>query len=323
MISGLPFDDIRNLLRQLPAPGGPDAARVTEAATRYAEVASPLGRAADIAAWLSAAGERAPRVLRPVVALFAGTHLRGGVANTAEVQAHVDRAAAGGGAVNQACAAGDVGLKIFDLALDVPVDDMAAAPALDEKACAATIAFGMEAVAGGTDLLVLCGQGGDAGAQSAEVLLAALGYGDHALLSAPAAAALAFHRGHLADPLEALRRLGGREIAALAGAVVAARIERVPVLLDGRAALAAAAVVERAAPGGAAHCRLVDGGGDPVADPVADRAASAMGLAPVLALGMGGADGAAGALAASLAKAAALMLAGAEEFLRRGGDARP
>ena len=48
---------------------------------------------------------------------------------------------------------------------------------------------------------------------------------------------------HLADPLEVLRRLGGREIAAMAGAILAARVERMPVLLDGFVVCAAAAIL--------------------------------------------------------------------------------
>ena len=50
------------------------------------------------------------------------------------------------------------------------------------------------------------------------------------------------------DPLEILRRLGGREIAALAGALLAARELRVPVLLDGFVAGAAAAVLQALEP---------------------------------------------------------------------------
>src|SRR5690606_4542380 len=99
--------------------------------------------------------------------------------------------------------------------LDVPVDDIAAGAALDEKACAATVAFGMEAVAGGTDLLVLCGFAGEGGAISAEALIASMLPEAIARPSAAAQRALSAHRSRLSDPLEALRCLGGRETAAL------------------------------------------------------------------------------------------------------------
>ncbi len=53
-------------------------------------------------------------------------------------------------------------------------------------------------------------------------------------------AAISRHKDALGDPLEVLRRLGGFEIAAMAGAIVAARLKRAPVLLDGYVACAAA-----------------------------------------------------------------------------------
>ncbi|WP_348240353.1 nicotinate-nucleotide--dimethylbenzimidazole phosphoribosyltransferase, partial [Salmonella enterica] len=49
--------------------------------------------------------------------------------------------------------------------------------------------------------------------------------------------------GHLRDPLEVMRRLGGREVAAIAGAILAARLERIPVILDGYVVTAAAAIL--------------------------------------------------------------------------------
>src|SRR5690606_40407779 len=93
------------------------------------------GRLADIAQWLAAWTGRDPRVLRPLVALCAGTH--GGVAGSRqETQAMVEHAAAGGAMVCQLCAANDLGLKIFDLALHMPLGDIAAEPALDARGCA-------------------------------------------------------------------------------------------------------------------------------------------------------------------------------------------
>jgi nicotinate-nucleotide--dimethylbenzimidazole phosphoribosyltransferase len=62
------------------------------------------------------------------------------------------------------------------------------------------------------------------------------------------------HKALLSDPLQVLRCLGGREIAAMAGAILGARMARVPVILDGFIACAAAAVLEKAAPGALDHC---------------------------------------------------------------------
>ena len=119
---------------------------------------------------------------------------------------------------------------------------------MDETACVATMAFGMEAIAGGTDLLGL-GEMGIGNTTIAAAIYAALYGGDAARLVGPrhrASTTRAWrarstrsrrrwrpHAGHLDDPLEVLRRLGGREIAAMAGAILAARLQRVPVVLDG------------------------------------------------------------------------------------------
>jgi len=318
MVSGLPFDDMRNLVRALPGADALAEKGARAIVERFATSSGGLGRAGEIAVWLAAWTGRPPRVLRPVVALFAGTH---GVAagEAGDVRAFVERCAAGGSAVNQACVAGDLGLKVFDLALDVPTADVTREAALDERAVAATMAFGMEAIAGGADLLVLGGFGGRGGEVAAASVLAAL-HGDMPLPDGPAErasveAALACHAGHLRDPLEVLRRVGGREIAALTGAIVAARMEKVAVILDGAAAFAAAAVVAALEADGIAHCMAGDGGGSDVADAAAAR----LGLKPLVDLGFATGDAAGGAVAARLVKAATLVHAGAAEGARRGG----
>ena len=169
----------------------------------------------------------------------------------------LDNFAAGGAAINQICAAYGLGFKVFDLALDLPTGDIATEPAMDERGCVATMAFGMEAVAGGTDLLCV-GEMGIGNTTVAAAIYAALyggpaehwvgrgtGVDDAGLARKVGAveAALERHRPDLSDPLQILARLGGREVAAIAGAIVAARLQRVPVILDGYVATAAAAVL--------------------------------------------------------------------------------
>jgi len=308
MTTGLPFDDFRNLLKALP---GPDEAARARAADRTAKLSAQgpaLGRLGAVAEWLAAWTGRDPQVLRPLVALFAGTH-RGVAGSREETQAMVEHAAAGGAMVCQLCAANDLGLKIFDLALHMPVGDIAVEPALDERGCAATMAFGMEAVAGGIDL-VCVGAIGTGGAFSAAALMAALHGGlasdwtdTHA---AAVERALAHHGGNLKDPLEALRRLGGRELAAIAGAILAARMEKIPVVLDGYASLAAAAVLKAAEPAALDHCLL----GHVSREPGMARAAAVLGLQPLLDLSLGDGEGAGAALAAGIVKNAAAVHSG-------------
>lgn len=262
MTTGLPFDDYRNLLKSMP---GPDERARERAAGRNQQLSAQgpaLGRLGRVAEWLAAWTGRDPQVLRPLVALFAGTHglAKSGVQQT---QAMVEHAAAGGAAVNQICAAHDLGLKIFDLALHLPVGNIAVEPALDERGCAATMAFGMEAVAGGLDLVALgrFGRGGDTAAaalaallhpERADEVLAAAPEGERAIL----APAIERHNSAGRDPFELLRRVGTRDMAAIVGAILAARTERVPVLLDGAPAIAAAAVLHAASPDNVAHCRI-------------------------------------------------------------------
>ena len=116
-------------------------------------------------------------MLRPVVAIFAGNH---GVARhdvsprpVEATQRLVELAAAGGAAINQICIAHDLGLKVYDLALHLPTGDFTEGAALDERGCAATMAFGMEAVAGGVDLLAV-GDIGVGGSTAAAAIFAAL-----------------------------------------------------------------------------------------------------------------------------------------------------
>jgi nicotinate-nucleotide--dimethylbenzimidazole phosphoribosyltransferase len=57
--------------------------------------------------------------------------------------------------VNQICKTFDLGLKVFELALEKPTKDITQEAAMAEADCAATMAYGMEAIAGGCDLLCI------------------------------------------------------------------------------------------------------------------------------------------------------------------------
>ena len=318
--SGLPFDDIRALCHMLPPPDSEAMAAVRERNASLAMPAGGLGRLEEIMVWLAGwQGTAQPRVTRPLVAVFAGNH---GVAAqgvspypqglTAEMMANF---AAGGAAINQICATFDIGLKVFELGLPYPTGDITRTVAMEEKDCAATMAFGMEAVAGGTDLLCL-GEAGVGNTTVAAALLAALHGGsgadwvgagsgaDAAGVARKIAAvdkALALHRPQASDPLEILRRLGGRELAAIAGAILAARLQRIPVILDGFVVTAAASVLHALDSSALDHCIA----GHVSAEQGHARALAILGLKPVLDLGIGLGEGAGAALAAGIVRAAA------------------
>lgn len=324
MTTGLPFDDFRNLMKDLPARDEAAAAKVR---TQFRQMRKPegsLGRIEEIAEWLAAWTGRPPAVTRPLVAIFAGNH---GVTKrnisprmpdaTAEI---VEMCAAGGAAINQLCVAHDLGLKVFDLALHLPTADFVEDAALDERGCAATMAFGMEAIAGGIDVIAL-GDLGVGNSTVAAAMLAAL-YGgsgaewvgpgsgaDAEMIARKAAsvdAALAFHGKNLKDPFEVLRRVGGREFAAIAGAILAARMQKVAVVLDGFAATAAAAVLHTAHPAALDHCLA----GHVSSEPGHAKALEKLGMKPVLDLQMSHGEATGAGLALGVVKAAALVHSG-------------
>lgn len=327
--SGLPFDDIRSLIANMP---GPDMGAANAVRARDKELTKPagsLGRMEEVAEWLAAwQGKAPPRVDRPLVCVFAGNHgvVAQGVSAypQAVTRQMLENFAAGGAAINQICAAFDLGFKVFDLALDLPTGDFTQGDALDEKACVATMAFGMEALAGGADLLCL-GEMGIGNTTSAAAIYAALygggaamwcgrgtGVDDDGLKRKIAAveAGLAFHAAHLGDPLEVLRRLGGREIAAICGAIIAARLQRIPVILDGYVVTAAAAVLHAIEPSSIDHCLA----GHLSAEGAHREALLRLGKQPLLALDMRLGEGTGAALAASLVKAAAAIHSGMATF---------
>lgn len=332
MTSGLPFDDIRNLIEALP---GPDEAAVAAVRERDAQLTKPagaLGRLESIAEWLAAWTGRPPAVTRPLVAVFAGNHgvVEQGVAPYPQsvTMQMVQNFAAGGAAINQICIAYDLGLKVFDLALDYPTADITREAAMDEKTCAATMAFGMEAIAGGTDLLCI-GEMGIGNTTIAAAMFHGLYGGEAADWVGPGTGsagdvlarkvdavgrAVALHKAHLKDPLEVLRRLGGREIAAMAGAILAARMERIPVIIDGYVATAAAAVLHALNPGALDHCLA----GHVSAEPAHAAALAKIGKEPLLSLGMRLGEGSGAALAAGIVKSAALCHSGMATFDQAG-----
>jgi nicotinate-nucleotide--dimethylbenzimidazole phosphoribosyltransferase len=319
MPSATPFDDIRDLLAKMPVA---DAEAVAAVKARDAQLTKPpgaLGRLEDITEWLAAWQQRSsPKVERPVVAVFAGNHgvVAQGVAAypqavTAQMVANFQT---DGAAVNQICKTFDLGLKVFELALEQPTGDITQGPALSEQDCAATMAYGMEAIANGCDLLCI----GEMGIGNTTIA-AALAHGlfggkpedwvgpgtgvdaDGLKRKADAVGrAITLHADHLHDPLEVLRRLGGRELAAMAGAILGARLNRVPVLLDGYVATAAAAVLFKADKTALDHCMAAHVS----AEPAHKALLAKLGLKPLLDLGMRLGEASGAALAAGVVRAA-------------------
>ena len=314
-----PYADVADLLMIVP-PG--DELAVEAVRVRDANLTKPhgsLGRLEQLVEFLARWQGKAPPTLdNPMVAIFAGNHgvtARGVSAfPPAVTQQMVANFTNGGAAISQICALHELNLRVFELALELPTGDITIEPALDDKMCAATIAYGMEAVAGKPDLLCI-GEMGIGNTTIAAALYAALyggsgadwvgrgtGVDDQGMGRKAAAvdAALAFHHGELVDPLSILARLGGREIAAMLGAIIAARQQKIPVIIDGFVATSAAAIAHAVNPRAIDHCLFAHVS----AETAHARALAAMRQTALLDLGMRLGEGSGAALAAVLVKTA-------------------
>ena len=326
------LDEIRALMAHLP---GPDLQAGTAAAERERQLTKPagaLGRLEELSAWLATWQARHPPTLNhPRTVVFAANHgvaARGVSAYPAAVTAQmVQNFIAGGAAVNQLCKMTDADLRVYEMNLDQPTADIVAAPAMSEEECARAMAYGMMAVEPGIDVLAI-GEMGIANTTVAAALCLALFGGDAADWTGPGtgvvgaalehkrevvAAAVARHgAGH--EPFEVLRSLGGLEFAAMAGAILAARMGRVPVVLDGFCAGAAAAVLYAADPRALDHCVA----GHVSAEPGHRRLLDRLGKPPLLDLGMRLGEASGATLALSILKAAAACHAGMATFAEAG-----
>lgn len=278
-----------------------------------------LGRLEDMACWLAAwQGRLRPRADKVDVTIFAGNHgvaARGVSPFPASVTGQmVMNFQAGGAAINAMAAEFGYGLHVTPIELDRPTQDFSQEAAMSADECLAALNIGATSVNDGTELAVF-GEMGIGNTTSAAALAAAVlggtgadwagrGTGhDAAGVSLKAQvidAALARHGEHLQQPFEVLRRLGGREIAAMAGGIIAARKKKLPVILDGFVVSAAACVAAMGNSGGLDHCLA----GHVSAEQAHRTMLQALGLVPLLDLGMRLGEGTGAALAVQLVRAA-------------------
>jgi nicotinate-nucleotide--dimethylbenzimidazole phosphoribosyltransferase len=331
-MTALSTQDIRALLADMDER---DVAAAEAARARQAILTKPagsLGRLEDLAVWLCAWQGRHPPRLKDISCLvFAGNHgvaAQGVSAFPSEVTAQmVANFEAGGAAINQLCGAMGAKLAVQPLELDRPTEDFTQGPAMSVEDCNAAFQTGYEAVDGDSDLL-LVGEMGIANTTSAAALCTILlggaaedwvgrgtGVDDDGLRRKATAveAALVLHGPAFAearDPMEALRRVGGREIAAMTGAILAARRLRVPVIIDGFVSSAAAAVLYSADKGALDHCVV----GHVSAEAGHRRLVEALGMQPLLDLGMRLGEASGAALALAVVRAAAVTHTGMATF---------
>ena len=311
--------EFRSLLSQAP---GPDDTATADAQARNAQLTKPpaaLGRLEDLAIWYAGwRGTGRPQLSAPQILIFAGNHgvaARGVSAFPAEVTAQmVGNFQAGGAAINQLAKTFGATLGVHALDLDHPTADFTQTPAMSEPEVVAALATGWAAVSDKADLLVV-GEMGIGNTTAAAAISAALFGGqaqdwtgrgtgvDDAGIARKievVAEGLTRHAGFLSDPLHVLRALGGRELAAMAGAIAAARHLRIPVILDGFICCAAASVLYCTQPGALDHCIS----GHVSAEAAHARLLEKLGKSPLLSLGLRLGEGSGAALAIGVLKAA-------------------
>ena len=331
-----PFTTLPEFRLTLASAAGPDTAARAEAARRNGSLTKPpgaLGRLEDLAIWFAGwQGDPRPRIAKTQIVVFAANHgvaAQGVSAFPAEVTAQmVANFRAGGAAINQLAGLHGARLDVLPLTLEAPTADFTQGPALSAAECIASLSAGWMSVDPDGDVLVV-GEMGIANTTAAAALAHALCGGgasdwvgrgtglDEAGLRHKAdivARGLAANPGAAQDPLEALRCLGGREIAAMAGAIARARMLGRPVILDGFICTAAAAVLHRAVPGSLEHCLA----GHLSAEAGHAGLLDAIGLTPLLSLGLRLGEGSGAAVALGVVRAALACHSGMATFAEAG-----
>jgi nicotinate-nucleotide--dimethylbenzimidazole phosphoribosyltransferase len=313
------LSDLRAILLSLP---GPDRAAREKAIEREPHLTKPkgsLGRLEELAAWLAAWQGRHPPVMdRPAAATFAGNH---GVmvhkVSPCPVEVTWQQSknfAEGGGAINAMCRSTGTEFKVYDVAIASFTRDFLEGPAMDEDDFVSAFNVGMAAVDPG--MSVFCpGEMGIGNTTPASAMAMALyggseddwvGYGAGAVgpileeKKRVVREGVARHIKDHPDAVEIARRLGGRELAAMAGATLAARLLRVPVLLDGFPGTAAVAFMEAFQPGALDHCRVSHASAEAGHAMLCER----LRQRPLLRMGMRLGEGTGGVLAVNLLRAA-------------------
>ncbi|MDF1804347.1 nicotinate-nucleotide--dimethylbenzimidazole phosphoribosyltransferase [Thalassovita sp.] len=325
--------DFRALLAQAPATNL-DARKEAEA--RNGQLTKPpgaLGRLEDLAIWYAGwRGTARPSIQAPQVVIFAGNHgvtAQGVSAFPAEVtEQMVLNFQHGGAAINQLSKAFGAKMDVHALSLDRPTADFTQTPAMSEPELIEALRTGWNAVDAGTDLLVT-GEMGIGNTTSAAAIALALFGGDAgdwtgrgtgvddaglATKTRVVQEGEARHAEAISDGLDALRCLGGRELAAMAGAIARARALRIPVILDGFICCAAAACLEKTQAGALEHCVA----GHASAEAAHPRLLTALGQVPLMSLGLRLGEGSGAALAIGILKGAVACHSGMATFAEAG-----
>jgi nicotinate-nucleotide--dimethylbenzimidazole phosphoribosyltransferase len=333
MIRFVSLADLRKACVDLPAGDAAAAAAVAKREVALTKPPRSLGRLEEVVAWLAYWQRRnPPRLDRVEILVFAGNHgvtAHGVSAYPREVTAQmVANFAAGGAAINALARTAAASLRVIPLHLETPAADSTKAPAMDEDAFLSAVAAGHDAVSPEADVVCL-GDMGIGNTTAAAAIAAALfgggglrwagrgtGIDDQALARKRAVvdAALARHSAILGDPLLVAAALGGRELAAILGAALAARKLRIPVLIDGFVCTAAVAPLAKLRADALDHASA----GHVSAEAGHRALLEELGLRPLLDLEMRLGEGSGAAVAALVLRAALACHVGMATFAEAG-----
>ena len=292
-----------------------------------------LGRLEELAVWLAGwQGKAGPELNQVDVLVFAGSHgvtARGVSAFPAEVTGQmVANFETGGAAINQLARQSGANLRVMPLCIDRPTADFCESAAMPEQKFLEAVTCGYESVSKHADLVCL-GEMGIGNTTSAAAICANLfggggrdwvgrgtGVDDEGLAKKAEAVdmSLKTHAGVSGDPLRILAAVGGRELAAMFGAVLAARRRRIPVLLDGFVCTAAVAPLAAVAAGGLDHVKCSHRSAEQAHHNLLER----LSLEPVLDLGMRLGEASGACLAVNILRAALACHNGMASFAEAG-----
>ena len=327
------LQEVRELIKELPEPDLESAKKATLHDAQLTKPLGALGKLEGLVEWLASwQAEYPPKLNHPRTSVFAGNH---GIAKY-EVSAFpssvtsemVKNFVEGGAAVNQLCKTFDADLRVYELSLEHPTSDFTKESAMTEEECVRAMAYGMMAIEPGFDIICL-GEMGIGNTTSAAAISMAL-YGGTAkdwvgrgtginsetlkrkieLVQK----AVELHSDETKDPLNLFAALGGLELAAILGAIIAARLARVPVILDGFACTVSASVLFAIDPTTVDHCLVAHRS----VEPGHSRLLELMGKEPLLDLGLRLGEASGATLALGILKAAVSCHTGMATFTSAG-----
>ncbi len=311
--------DLDTLADRLPKADAAAAQAATDRQNSLTKPPGALGRLEELAIFMAGwQGVEKPAISTAQALVFAGNH---GICDrgvnpfpqevTVQMVANFEH---GGAAINQLCRANGADLSVVSLELDRPTGDFTKAPAMTEEEVIAAMNTGAASVNSDADILLL-GEMGIGNSTIAAALATAVAGGEAEdwvgrgtgsddegvrLKAQVIGEGMALHGELLKETAGALMAFGGREQAAICGAVLAARAYGIPVMLDGFICTAGAAVLHGVNPALLDHCLV----GHASAETGHPKLLAALGKQPVVQFDMRLGEGSGAALALGILRSA-------------------